>query len=193
MFIIPSVLKKDRQLRNCKDGRWKKSFPDLDYAMLGYDLVRGYPLATGHDPGFTHPIFTADYSTKQQTTDCRYSVPKGLVVVPDVSCVTSFASKLVRSKVEMSETLEAAANVGGIVLFNLVSFLYTAGLLVQDQMILIKELSVTSNSWQTFLSIVSRYTTILFVYCHSALSDLPLLGVSESSQSPSQGLRKIAW
>ena len=84
--------------------------------MFGYDVLRGYPLATGHDPGFTHRIFTADYSTKQQTSDCRYSVPKGLVVVPDVSCLTSFASQLVRSKIEMSETLDAAANIGGIVL-----------------------------------------------------------------------------
>ena len=88
--------------------------------MFGYDLLRGYPLATGHDPGFTHPIFTADYSIKKQTSDCRYFVPKGLILVPDVSCVTSFKSKLVRNKIEMSETLDAAANIGGTVLLNLV-------------------------------------------------------------------------
>lgn len=75
--------------------------------------MKGYPLATGHDPGLTHPIFMADYSSRGQTADCRYSVPRGLIVVPDVSCTTSFSSKVIRNKVEMSRSLEASANVEG--------------------------------------------------------------------------------
>ena len=109
----PSGVRTDYQLQECQSPHWKRSFPDLDYALFGYDIFKGYPLATGHDPGFTHPIFLTDYSSGKQTSDCRYSVPKGLVVVPDVSCETSFSSKIVRNRLEMSKSLEAAANVEG--------------------------------------------------------------------------------
>ena len=34
-------------------------------------------------------------------------------MVPDVSCVTSFSSKVIRNKVEMSSSLAAAANIEG--------------------------------------------------------------------------------
>ena len=85
----------DSRLQECQDAHWKQSFPDLDYAFFGYDILKGYPLASGHDPGFTHPIFLSDYESGKQTSDCRYSVPKGLVVVPDVSCVSSFSSKVI--------------------------------------------------------------------------------------------------
>jgi hypothetical protein len=76
----------------------KHSFPDIDYALLGYNILKGYPLAFGHDPGFTFPIFQADYSSQQQTADCRYSVPEGVVAIPDVSCVTSFSSKTIQNR-----------------------------------------------------------------------------------------------
>ena len=103
----------DSRLQECQEAHWKRSFPDLDYAFFGYDVLKGYPLASGHDPGFTHPIFLSKYSSGKQTSDCRYSVPEGLIVVPDVSCVTSFSSKVIRNKVEMSSSLGAAANVEG--------------------------------------------------------------------------------
>ena len=103
----------DSRLQECQDSHWKQSFPDLDYAFFGYDILKGYPLATGHDPGFTHPIFLSNYNSGGQTTDCRYSVPEGLIVVPDVSCVTSFSSKVIRNRLEMSKSLEAAANIEG--------------------------------------------------------------------------------
>ncbi|KAJ7315271.1 hypothetical protein OS493_038797 [Desmophyllum pertusum] len=57
-----------------RNGR--RPFADLDYALLGYDILHGNPMATESDPGFTHPIFWADYSEGRQSTDCRYSVPK---------------------------------------------------------------------------------------------------------------------
>lgn len=105
----------DSQLQACQETYWKRSFPDLDYALFGYDILKGYPLATGHDPGFTRPIFVADYSSGGQTSDCRYSVPEGMLVIPDVSCVTSFSSKVIRNKLEMSKSLSAAANIEGAV------------------------------------------------------------------------------
>lgn len=103
----------DDQLQECQGSTFKLSFSDVDYALLGYNILRGYPLATGHDPGFTYPIFRADYSSGGQTADCRYSVPDGLVIVPDVSCVTSFSSTTVRNRFEFAKALSASAHVEG--------------------------------------------------------------------------------
>ena len=112
-IVLPSEVRIDSRLRECQDAHWKRSFPDLDYAFFGSDVLKAYPLASGHDPGFTHPIFLSKYSSSKQTSDCRYSVPEGLIVVHDVSCVTSFSSRVIRNKVEMSSSLAAAANVEG--------------------------------------------------------------------------------
>ncbi|XP_045208113.2 uncharacterized protein LOC123559988 [Mercenaria mercenaria] len=98
---------------DCTGSQLKQSFPDLDYALMGYNILKGYPLAVGHDPGFTYPIFKADYSRGLQTADCRYSVPKGIVVVPDVSCITSFSSTTIRTKYEFSRELSVYTKVSG--------------------------------------------------------------------------------
>ncbi len=102
----------DNDLQDCNGTHWKKTFPDLDYALLGYDILHGDPM-TECDPGFTHPIFRADYSEGRQSSDCRYSIPTGLTVYPCQSCVVSFESKLIRNKQEMSKHLGASANVEG--------------------------------------------------------------------------------
>ena len=111
--MVSSEVWLDSQLQECQKPHWKRFFPDLDYALFGYGILKGYPLATGDDPGFTHPIFLADYTSGKQSADCRYSVPAGLIVVTDVSCETSFSSKIVRNRLEMSQSLEASANVEG--------------------------------------------------------------------------------
>ena len=104
----------DPQVQDCSsDTRWKKTFPDLDYSLLGYDIIYGYPLANGRDPGFRHPIFMTDYSKPKQTSDCRFVLPAGFIIVPSESCVVSFESKLVRNKQEMSEHLGVQAKVEG--------------------------------------------------------------------------------
>ena len=69
-------LRKDYRLQLCGSSKLKQTFPDLDYALYGYNILRGYPLHTGHDPGFTMPIFKADYSGGRQTSDCRCDVPE---------------------------------------------------------------------------------------------------------------------
>eukprot|EP00112_Aurelia_sp_Birch-Aquarium-sp1_P017851 Seg418.9 transcript_id=Seg418.9/GoldUCD/mRNA.D3Y31 product="hypothetical protein" protein_id=Seg418.9/GoldUCD/D3Y31 len=89
----------------------KKTFPDLDYALLGYNIMKGYPLAIGHDPGLTKPIFKSDYGGKRQTADCRYSVPKGLIVVPDISCLTSFTSEVIKDSYQLTKSLDVSAKV----------------------------------------------------------------------------------
>ena len=48
--MTTSGLRFDSQLQECQNAHWKRSFPDLDYALFGYDILNGYPLATGHDP-----------------------------------------------------------------------------------------------------------------------------------------------
>ncbi|XP_060576710.1 uncharacterized protein LOC132734026, partial [Ruditapes philippinarum] len=106
-------MRKDYLLQECQGTHFKLSFPDIDYALMGYNILRGFPLATGHDPGFSYPIFAANYDNKKQTADCRYSVPQGLVVVPDVSCITSFTSKIVQTQYEFANSLSVSASVSG--------------------------------------------------------------------------------
>ena len=100
-------------VRDCYGPYLKTSFPDLDYALFGYNVLRGYPLANGHDPGFTLPIFAADYSELRHSADCRFSLPQGVTLAPDVSCVTSFKSRTIQNSYEFSESLSVSAEVSG--------------------------------------------------------------------------------
>ena len=106
-------MRNDYLLQECQGPQLKRSFPDMDYAVLGYNILKGFPLAVGHDPGFALPIFSADYRAGSQTADCRYSVPKGIILIPDVSCVTSFSSEVVETKYEFSKSLDVSASVSG--------------------------------------------------------------------------------
>ena len=106
-------MRNDYLLQACGEKGLKQSFPDVDYAFFGYNVLTGFPLAVGHDPGFTMPIFKADYSTGEQSGDCRFSIPKGLVVVPDVTCETSFTSKIIQSQQSFSNSLASVAAVDG--------------------------------------------------------------------------------
>ena len=98
--------------QGCGSGT-KKTFPDIDYALFGYNILKGYPMAVGHDPGLTRPIFKADYRGKRHSADCKYKIPRGLTVVPDVSCVTSFTSDVIRDKYQLTKSLDASAEVSG--------------------------------------------------------------------------------
>ena len=106
-------MRNDYLLQACGEKGLKQSFPDVDYAFFGYNVLTGFPLAVGHDPGFTMPIFKADYSTGEQSGDCRFSIPKGLVIVPDVTCETSFTSKIIQSQRSFSNSLASMATVDG--------------------------------------------------------------------------------
>ena len=57
---------------NCLDSTDKETFVDLGYTLAGYDILKGYPMEPGHDPGFSKSIFKADYSIFHQTADCKY-------------------------------------------------------------------------------------------------------------------------
>ena len=90
-----------------------KAFPDIDYALFGYNIMRGYPLAVGHDPGLTRPIFTSDYTRHKLTADRRYCLPNGLIIVPDISCVTSFTSSTIQDQYQLMKSLSISAKVAG--------------------------------------------------------------------------------
>lgn len=106
-------LRQDAQMEECQGPEFKQSFPDIDYVFLGYNILKGFPLATGHDPGFTFPIFKADYSNGAMTADCRYSIPHGLVIIPDISCVTSFSSDTAQNKFEFVKSLSKSVKIDG--------------------------------------------------------------------------------
>ena len=65
------------------------TFHNIDYMFKGYNLLRGFPQASGHDPGFTFSIFAPDYSAVMETSDCRMKIPEGYEISSDVSCITS--------------------------------------------------------------------------------------------------------
>ncbi|KAK7500479.1 hypothetical protein BaRGS_00008386 [Batillaria attramentaria] len=88
-------------------------FPGLDYGLMGYDSLKGFPLSIGHDPGFTRPIFTGNYSGNPTTADGLWFLPKGVIAVPDESCVTSFTSEVIKSSREFSRSMKARASVSG--------------------------------------------------------------------------------
>ena len=88
----------------------RETFTDIDYALLGYNILKGYPLEDGMDPGFAGPIFAADYSGLGMSADCRYNIPDGLYVYPEISCQTSFSSQEIKSQKELETSLSASVS-----------------------------------------------------------------------------------
>ncbi|PVD27822.1 hypothetical protein C0Q70_12996 [Pomacea canaliculata] len=62
-------------------GQVNTRLPGVDFALYGYNSLKGCPLAPGRDPGFTLPIFSADYSAGHVITDNSYSVPRGATAI----------------------------------------------------------------------------------------------------------------
>ena len=69
--------------------------PNVDYAMRGYNILRGNPLSIGleADPGFSNPIFKTTYAAGRVTGDLRYQVPDGLSVYDKPICNIQFTSQ----------------------------------------------------------------------------------------------------
>ncbi|XP_025102347.1 uncharacterized protein LOC112568965 isoform X3 [Pomacea canaliculata] len=79
----------------------------MDYALFGYNSLKGCPLTLGYDPGFTFPIFSAQ---SQVTGD--NGGPRGVVLSHDVSCVTSFTSTVVETPYDLTTLLTGTARLG---------------------------------------------------------------------------------
>lgn len=91
----------DQSRQECSSQHAKLICPGVDFALFGYNSLKGNPLRSGRDPGFTYPIFDASHVT----SDCQNSASRGIVVLPDVSCVTSFKSEVVRTPYELTRLL----------------------------------------------------------------------------------------
>ncbi|PVD27823.1 hypothetical protein C0Q70_12997 [Pomacea canaliculata] len=87
--------------------------PGVDFALYGYNSLKGCPLAPGRDPGFTLPIFSADYSAGHVITDNSYSVPRGVILAPDVSCVMSFTSEVIQTPYDLTKFMSRTAQLDG--------------------------------------------------------------------------------
>ena len=73
-----------------------------------------YPRKThAHIPQTPRPIFYASYTTGLQTADCLWGIPTGVMAVPDVSCVTSFSSDVIKSNRALAKSLQANVAVSG--------------------------------------------------------------------------------
>ncbi|PVD27819.1 hypothetical protein C0Q70_12993 [Pomacea canaliculata] len=94
-------------------GQVNTRLPGVDFALYGYNSLKGCPLAPGRDPGFTLPLFSADYSAGQVITDNSYSVPRGVILAPDVSCVTSFTSEVIQTPYDLTKFMSHTAQLDG--------------------------------------------------------------------------------
>ena len=113
-ILISEGIRQDNRLVHCDStDQLKMSFPSIDYAFSGYDVVQGYPLSKGRDPGFKSAIFKANYENGKSNGDCRYTLPKGIMAVPDVSCDVSFKSDIVKTTAEFHNSLSVSANLQG--------------------------------------------------------------------------------
>ncbi|XP_025102349.1 uncharacterized protein LOC112568967 [Pomacea canaliculata] len=81
----------------------------MDYSLFGYNSLKGCPLTSGRDPGFTLPIFSGEFHV---TPDFRYNVPRGVLLSHDVSCDTSFTSKVVETPYDLTTLLTGTARLG---------------------------------------------------------------------------------
>ena len=71
-------------LPSVSDNRGKEaipSFASIEYSFYGYNILKGFPLSDGVDPGFTQPIFKTDFTSAQHTSDCRYKLLLIITVV----------------------------------------------------------------------------------------------------------------
>ncbi|PVD27821.1 hypothetical protein C0Q70_12995 [Pomacea canaliculata] len=92
-------------------GQVNTRLPGVEFALYGYNSLKGCPLAPGRDRGFTLPLFSADYSAGHVITDNSYSVPRGVILAPDVSCVTSFTSEVIQTPYDLTKATAIPFNV----------------------------------------------------------------------------------
>ena len=109
--ILLSAIVNGKDVEGCPGTLVSKPFPDVGYALVGYNIIKGYPRSYDHDPGFTYPIFKTVYSKGYQSDDCRFNIPNGLVIFPHISCKTSFSSSTIETTSALSRSLSNSANV----------------------------------------------------------------------------------
>jgi len=93
----------------------EKPMENSGYLFYGYNLYRGNPhsLSGSLDPGFTNPIFDADYSQGTKTGDLRFSIPAGSLFSKNVGCDVSMSSSEIKGASSYAKSLEAEISIGG--------------------------------------------------------------------------------
>ena len=93
--------------------------PNIDYALMGYDIYFGNPARTSDsgsipDPGFKQPIFEASYSKGKVTGDGRFKVPNGMSLIScNGDCNLEFTSKSMSGLQSYTSSLDVKVSVEG--------------------------------------------------------------------------------
>jgi hypothetical protein len=90
----------------------------VGYALVGYNIIKGYPRSYDHDPGFTYPIFKTVYSSGYQSDDCSFNIPNGLIILPHISCKTLFYSSTIETTSKLSRSLSVNVEFGILSVFS---------------------------------------------------------------------------
>ena len=95
-------------------GQDTKHMPNVGYALAGYNVFKGNPMATDPlplDPGFGAPVFAAHY-TGQTTDDKRYFVPDGFYIRSALSCNIGkdSSAKISKTTSDYQKSLQAKAS-----------------------------------------------------------------------------------
>jgi len=83
--------------------------PDIGYLLTGYDVLKGNPMPTSGvpvDPGFTSPIFQANYQDGAVTPDGKWMVPTGTSILTAQGCTMSYTSRKMSGAKSYQESLE---------------------------------------------------------------------------------------
>ena len=70
-----SASKSDDLMVDCLRPVMKRTFPDVDYAFYGYNVMRGYPLTSGRDPGYTHKVTQGSCVSSYILLTCSFLKP----------------------------------------------------------------------------------------------------------------------
>ena len=93
--------------------------PNIDYALMGYDIYFGNPARTSDsgstpDPGFKQPIFEASYSKGKVTGDGRFKVPNGMSLVScNGDCNLEFTSQSMSGLESYTKSLDVKVSAEG--------------------------------------------------------------------------------
>ena len=114
---------KDKKEEKAKKEE-KEEEPKTDYLRnptfltAGYNILLGNPQITPKsgslmDPGFASEIFKTTYEQKQVTGDFTFYVPDGYSLKVTQICQANFSSQTVRTRTDLSKTLQASLGVSG--------------------------------------------------------------------------------
>lgn len=105
------------QTRRSQCDPEKDGFPNVGWALSGYNIFYGNPLSdsVGVDPGFKLPVFKSDYSACERTQDHKFIRPQGLHIRQESGCTSSFRSKVLSSADDYEDQASDSMTIGASV------------------------------------------------------------------------------